>query len=154
MQGTPESTFANKLRQLRVESGLSQSQLAAALADRHGITLDPTAITRLEGGSRSLRLDEAVALADVLGTSVDRMLGQSTEELLSEQEREVQALISRLESETRLLIHAAIRLDSLITRAAAEGATRARLNPPKSLLAAAEPARIVKSVIEEVRDNL
>jgi transcriptional regulator with XRE-family HTH domain len=154
MHGTPESTFANKLRDLREEKRLSQSQVAAMLSDKHGIKLDPTAITRLEGGSRTLRLDEAVALADVLGTSLDRMLGQETEELLSEQEREVQTQITRLESETRLLIHAAIRLDSLIRRAAAEGATRARLNPPKTILAAAEPIQIVKSVLEEVRDNL
>jgi transcriptional regulator with XRE-family HTH domain len=154
MQGTPESTFANKLRELREERGLSQSQVAGMLSDKHGIKLDPTAITRLEGGSRSLRLDVAVALADVLGTSLEKMLGQDTEELLSEQEREVQALISRLESETRLLVHAAIRLDRLIDRAAAAGATRARLNPAKAILAAAEPAVIVTSVIEEIGNSL
>lgn len=63
MQETPEQAFSERLRQYREASGISQ----AALAKQVG--LDPTAITKIEKGNRSIRLDEAVAITDALRRS-------------------------------------------------------------------------------------
>jgi transcriptional regulator with XRE-family HTH domain len=68
----PEQVFARRMRELRGQ--MSQSQLAVTLNLAHGIKLDATAITRIEKGSRTLRLDEAVAIAAVLDQTVDEML--------------------------------------------------------------------------------
>lgn len=62
-----EDAFARLVREHRQEKGWSQKKLADALATR-GLVLDPTAITRIEKeGTRSIRLGEAVLIAEVLG---------------------------------------------------------------------------------------
>lgn len=68
MQQTPEQAFSERLRQYREASGMSQ----AALAKQVG--LDPTAITKTEKGSRSIRLDEAVAIAGALRRTLTQMI--------------------------------------------------------------------------------
>jgi transcriptional regulator with XRE-family HTH domain len=153
MQGTSESTFANKLRELREEKGLSQSQLAAALAAKHGINLDPTAITRLEGGSRSLRLDEAVAIADVLGATLPQMLHQEIEGALDEQQHEVWAAGERVRSEARLLIQALDRLRALIDTASSSGVSKARRQTAEWMLVITTPEQAVKSARDAVKGN-
>jgi transcriptional regulator with XRE-family HTH domain len=70
----PEQTFARRMRELREELGVPQSHIANVLKLMHGIELDPSAITRIEKGTRKLRLDEAVAIAKVLERTVDEML--------------------------------------------------------------------------------
>jgi transcriptional regulator with XRE-family HTH domain len=70
----PEQTFAQRMRVLREELGVPQTHIAMVLKLTHGIKLDPSAITRIEKGSRALRLNEAVAIAKVLGQTVDEML--------------------------------------------------------------------------------
>ncbi len=69
-----ELHFAQKVRSLRAVRGLSQKRLAGILSERSGITLDPTAITRIETGDRVIRLGEAVAIADALGVPLAAML--------------------------------------------------------------------------------
>lgn len=69
----PELTFAQRVRELREALGLSQTQLATTLRLK-GVKIDPTSITRLEKGTRGVRLDEAVAIAGVLDQTVDEML--------------------------------------------------------------------------------
>lgn len=70
MQETPEARFAQRFRQLREAAGLSQTQVSYRLRDDHGLTLDPSAVTRIEGAKRAIRLNEAVALASVVGSSL------------------------------------------------------------------------------------
>jgi transcriptional regulator with XRE-family HTH domain len=153
MQGTPESTFANKLRELREERGLSQSQLAAALADKHGITLDPTAITRLEGGSRSVRLDEAVAIADVLRATLPQMLHREIEGALDEQQHEVWAAAERVRSEARLLLQASARLRALIDKASSSEVSQARLNTAEWILVMTTPEQLIAAARQAVEED-
>ena len=68
-----EGVFARSLRSLRGARKWSQARLAAEVAERRGLNLDPTAITRIERGQRGVSLSEAVAIAAVLGASVDEM---------------------------------------------------------------------------------
>lgn len=92
MQQTSEQTFARRVRELREQREWSQTLLAANLALSHGIKLDGTAITRIEKGARSIRLDEAVALAKVFGMTVDEMLRPAlpVDEQIKQAERQVE----------------------------------------------------------------
>lgn len=63
-----------RLREFRKEKGWSQRQLAAAL--QGDLKLDPSAITRIERGDRSLKLREASALADVLDVGLYHLVAQ------------------------------------------------------------------------------
>ncbi|MFC3453980.1 helix-turn-helix domain-containing protein [Amycolatopsis speibonae] len=75
---TAEKNFAIGMRDLRAKKGVSQVALATALVP-HGYSIDSTAITRMEHhadgrtDARTIRLGEAVAIAEVLGTTVDQM---------------------------------------------------------------------------------
>lgn len=80
-----EATFSKRVREERESAGLSQTELARKL-DGHGLKLDPTAITRLERGSRAIRLGEAVAIAEVLGQPLPEMLRPRIESALAEAE--------------------------------------------------------------------
>lgn len=58
---------------LRVVAGLSQTQLAEALS-RHGFSAHQQTVLKIEKGSRPLRLEEAVQVAEVLDIPVTDLL--------------------------------------------------------------------------------
>lgn len=62
---------AVKLR--REQVGLTQVDLAASLAE-HGMSVDSTAIVRIESGERALRIDQLLALAAALDTTPAHLL--------------------------------------------------------------------------------
>ncbi|MCR4525662.1 helix-turn-helix domain-containing protein [Kocuria rhizophila] len=61
------------MRELRTQRGYSQKRLADELTAR-GVELDTSAVSRMEKGTRALRLSEAMAVADVLSTTLDQMI--------------------------------------------------------------------------------
>jgi transcriptional regulator with XRE-family HTH domain len=67
-----EQRFAANLRQAREENGVSQVRLAQEMAKR-GWPWRQQTVTRVESGQRMVRLGEATAIADILGTSVARL---------------------------------------------------------------------------------
>ncbi|MEU6039766.1 helix-turn-helix transcriptional regulator [Actinomadura sp. NPDC047616] len=85
----PEIVFAQRAREVREKLGMSQTQLSTALRLK-GVKIDPTSITRLEKGTRGIRLDEAVAIARVFDRTVDEMLRPALppEEQLREAEKQ------------------------------------------------------------------
>jgi transcriptional regulator with XRE-family HTH domain len=83
----PEQVFAAVLRASREQQGLSQSTLAEKVG------LDPTAITKIEKGNRSIRLNLAVAISHVLGKSLADMLNEETV-LMAERQRLLDQLAS------------------------------------------------------------
>ncbi len=93
-----DQQFAHSMCELRRELGLSQAGLADALRER-GHDLDPTAVCRMEKhvgglpGARVIRLAEAVAIADVLGSTIADMLALAA----SQKERRIAALRAELE---------------------------------------------------------
>lgn len=95
-----ERTFALNMRRLREQRGWSQTALADRL-DERGIKIDGTAVTRIERhiqgreGARSIRLGEAVVIAEVFGTPLEKMLTE--ESSLREEIREKEALREQLE---------------------------------------------------------
>lgn len=74
MNPTPESVFIQRLREERARLGLSQAEFADRLSARIGAPVYPSAITRIEKGERAVKLDEAVAIADVLGLPITALI--------------------------------------------------------------------------------
>ncbi len=62
-----EGALAIQMRAARIAAGMSQADLAEALKIKSGIRIDPTGITRMESGNRTFRLNEALAIQEVLG---------------------------------------------------------------------------------------
>ena len=50
--------------------------MAEMLADRCSQSIDPTTVAKIEAGRRSVRINEAVAIADLFEVSVDALLGR------------------------------------------------------------------------------
>lgn len=83
-----EATFGRWMRLYREELGLSQAALAAQVG------LDPSAITRIERGSRSIRLNEAVEIAGALCHSISDMIRDPQSDLHGELARGIELLTS------------------------------------------------------------
>lgn len=67
-------TFARRLVEERQRVGLSQAALAERVTAIIGRSIDPSALARAEKHERAIRLDEAVAIADVLQVPLASML--------------------------------------------------------------------------------
>lgn len=74
MTSVPSRIFAQSLRQERDSAGLSQAEFAELVSERLTSKIDPSAITRIEGLARTVKLDEAVAMADVLKLPLSALL--------------------------------------------------------------------------------
>ena len=66
------SVFVDRLQALRADRGWSQTHLAKQMRER-GFPFHQQTIQRIEDHRRSVRLDEAYALAEVLGSTVEAM---------------------------------------------------------------------------------
>jgi transcriptional regulator with XRE-family HTH domain len=71
-----ERRFVELFKQRRMARGMSQAQAASIVRELYGLSMDPTGITRLEGGDRRLRLNEALALALAVGADLASMVGE------------------------------------------------------------------------------
>lgn len=76
-----ENTFSSRLKDLRIEKGLRQIDLARAV----GVT--NAAIGNYENGKREPRIDELILLADCLETTIDYLVGRAGEESSEERPR-------------------------------------------------------------------
>lgn len=72
-RSTPDRRFGDLVRQARERKKWSQRQLAEVLAVAE-LKLDPTAITRIERGTRDVKLGEATVIASVLGIDLGKAL--------------------------------------------------------------------------------
>jgi len=63
--------FAERLKELRLEAGLTQKQLSIELAGK----IDQSSIARWELGVRVPLLDAAMVLAEYFGVSLDYLCG-------------------------------------------------------------------------------
>lgn len=79
MNDTPGAVFARRLRQARRAASLTQADLAAQLVER-GFAMDSTTITRIERLDRAVKLEEALALAEILGEPLDALLHDEPED--------------------------------------------------------------------------
>lgn len=68
-----DTEFGRRAAAARRQTGLAQRALADALQSR-GITLDSAALSRIETGQRSPKLEEAAAIAEILGLPLTELL--------------------------------------------------------------------------------
>jgi transcriptional regulator with XRE-family HTH domain len=73
-----DEKLAGNLRALRDGAGMSQGALAAAMAER-GWPWHQSTVNRIEAGRQPVKFAEAVDLAAILGTSLDRLTWSSAE---------------------------------------------------------------------------
>lgn len=67
-------TFARRLQEERQRAGLSQAALASSVTSIIRRSIDPSAVARAEKHERTVRLDEAVAIAQALQVPLGSML--------------------------------------------------------------------------------
>ena len=72
-----DDQLGKRIKDLREGKQWSQPQLAEKLADRK-TPMHATTIAKIEAGTRSVRINEAVALAEIFDVTVDGLLGRST----------------------------------------------------------------------------
>lgn len=68
------STFGRNLRLQRERRGWSQSELARQMVDAGWPKYSQVAVSRTEDGTRMVRLDEALELANIVGASLQDLL--------------------------------------------------------------------------------
>jgi transcriptional regulator with XRE-family HTH domain len=73
---TPEENFGSAVSFFRSSKQLSQRDFAARLTGR-GMPVDASAVSRIEKGSRSVRLVEAMTIAEVLEMDLESLIGGS-----------------------------------------------------------------------------
>lgn len=104
---SPEDRLGRRIRYERDRRGWSQSELADRLAE-FGISLHFTAIAKMEQRDverpRAIRLDEAFALAQVFGVTVERLLEPPTDRIRVLYERAVRACSSAYRADDQLVV--------------------------------------------------
>jgi transcriptional regulator with XRE-family HTH domain len=70
-----DRAFRDNLRRERESRKLTLATLAKLLQDK-GLSVHATTIAKIEYGERPAKLDEAVAVADVFGVSLDALIGR------------------------------------------------------------------------------
>ena len=76
-QSLAETQFRVRVRRERERRDWSQAELAKMLMHKGIHSMYPTTVAKIESGERSVRIDEATALADIFDVSVDALLGRS-----------------------------------------------------------------------------
>lgn len=74
-QHRTDSYFRKRFRIERERRGWSQADVANMLNDKK-IGIPVTGIAKIESGARTVRIDEAVAIADIFEVSLDSLLGR------------------------------------------------------------------------------
>lgn len=75
MSESTEVRFAEWLKAARAEAGLSQQKVTDALRAQGFANLHQSNFAKIERGERPVRLAEAVAMAELFGTTIDAVLG-------------------------------------------------------------------------------
>lgn len=107
---TPERMFGDALRAARRESGLSQSSVADQMRARGFTRFDQSKVSGIEKGSRPLRMNEAVALARILGAD---LLGMFVASIAEDRSHAESAVIAERLAYSRL-VRATGRVQELI----------------------------------------
>lgn len=115
MTGPWEANFRASMKSIRERSETSQTDVARAMKERgHGF--HQQTVDRIEKGTRPVRLDEAYAIAEILGSDLSLMTVapgraalHSISERLAETER---SILQSLADFAELRIQMALRLDT------------------------------------------
>jgi transcriptional regulator with XRE-family HTH domain len=161
-----ERRFAENLRTAREDKGVSQVKLAQEMAAR-GWPWRQQTVTRVESGQRMVRLGEALAVAEILGTSVVRLTASTREtaavHLLASSTSKVKQAFEEITRWTETLLYAQSQLrttlasverndyhDSRLVRdVAEEGAEVVVLTPEQAVSEARDDMEDLKESVAE-----
>src|SRR6185312_5282971 len=87
-----DKRFGKRVKAKRDARGWSQADMAKMLSDRGIHPMHPTTVAKIEAGDRSVRITEAVGIADLFEVSVDSLLGRKPGAQRSEQTYLLRAL--------------------------------------------------------------
>jgi transcriptional regulator with XRE-family HTH domain len=71
-----DDRFGKRVKAERETRGWSQAEMAKILSDRGLRPMHPTTVAKIEAGDRSVRINEAVGMADLFEVSMDDLLGR------------------------------------------------------------------------------
>jgi transcriptional regulator with XRE-family HTH domain len=71
-----DKRFGKRVKAKRDNRGWSQAEMAKMLSDKGIHPMHPTTVAKIEAGDRSVRINEAVGIADLFEVSVDSLLGR------------------------------------------------------------------------------
>jgi transcriptional regulator with XRE-family HTH domain len=92
-----DQRFGERVKDEREARGWSQADMAKMLFDKGIKPMHPTTVAKIEAGVRSVRINEAVGIADLFGVSVDSLLGRKP----GDQRNELQYLLRLLRDTAR-----------------------------------------------------
>jgi transcriptional regulator with XRE-family HTH domain len=72
-----DERFGKRVRAEREHRGWSQADMAKMLSDNGIHPMHPTTVAKIEAGDRSVRINEAVGMADLFGVSLDALMGRT-----------------------------------------------------------------------------
>jgi transcriptional regulator with XRE-family HTH domain len=81
-----DKRFGDRVKGERESRGWSQADMAQMLSDRGIQPMHPTTVAKIEAGDRSVRINEAVGIADLFEVPVDSLLGRKPEAQRSQRE--------------------------------------------------------------------
>lgn len=73
-----DERFGKRVRALRENRGWSQAEMAKMLSDNGVQPMHPTTVAKIESADRSVRINEAVGIADLFEVSLDSLLDRNT----------------------------------------------------------------------------
>lgn len=92
-----DQRFGERVKDERETRAWSQADMAKMLVDKGIKPMHPTTVAKIEAGDRSVRINEAVGIADLFGVSVDSLLGRKP----GAQRNELQYLLRLLRDTAR-----------------------------------------------------
>lgn len=121
MAERPGATFARRLREVRQDLGLTQTELARRLAERLDAKIDGAVITKIEKGDRGVRLEEAVYAAEILSVPLESLITgvDPVDVRIAELRRQVEAQEDRANAamhEHEQAVASAVHLEEEIAR--------------------------------------
>lgn len=76
IQKWTDKRFGERVKDEREHRGWSQANMAKMLSDNGIHPMHPTTVAKIEAGDRSVRINEAVGIADLFEVSVDSLAGR------------------------------------------------------------------------------
>lgn len=116
-QAEADKEFGASVASFRKANGLSQRQMADILKER-GLPVDASAISRIEKGGRSVRLSEALLIADVLNVELRALIHRKASEKqeLWLAQRSLKVTLETLDNTQAFVVGAVLRIKRMLER--------------------------------------
>jgi len=92
-----DDRLGNRIKVERENRGWSQVDMANMLSDNGIQPMHPTTVAKIEAGTRSVRINEAVGIADLFEVSLDSLLDRKPRAKRSDVTRRLDALTQRVQ---------------------------------------------------------